>query len=137
VSLLHSRTRLGFAWRAVGASPGAARTAGIDVARAIVGAMALSGALAGLAAAHYVLGYQHCYESGISRNVGYFGLAVALLGRSPGGIVAASLLFGFLSQGGLAVADQVPKDLIDVLVAVVVLAVSATARIAKHAREAA
>ena len=53
------------------------------------------------------------------------GIAVALVGRShPLGIVLASLLFATLSQGGLAVNALVPKQMVDVLQAVVILAVS-------------
>jgi simple sugar transport system permease protein len=55
------------------------------------------------------------------------GIAVALLGRNhPAGVVAAALLFGTLSQGGLAVSSLVPKELVDVLQAVIILSVAAT-----------
>jgi ABC-type uncharacterized transport system permease subunit len=40
------------------------------------------------------------------------------------GIVLASLLFATLSQGGLAVNALVPKQMVDVLQAVVILAVA-------------
>ncbi len=128
VALLLSRTRIGFEWRATGAAPGAAATAGIDVRRAMVAAMAVSGALAGLAAAHYVLGYKHGYEDGLGRGAGFLGIAVALLGRGhPGGILAGALLMGLLSHGGLVVADLVPKEIVDVLQGVIVLAVAVAA----------
>jgi simple sugar transport system permease protein len=129
---LLARTRVGFEWRAVGASPGAARAAGVDVERAWVAAMATSGALAGLTAAHYVLGYKHAYEDGLGRGAGFLGVAVALLGRgSAGGIVAAALLIGLLSHGGLVVADLVPKELVDVLQGTMILAVAAAAPLAR------
>jgi simple sugar transport system permease protein len=122
---LLARTRVGLEWGAAGAAPGAARSVGIDVRRAMVAAMAASGALSGLAAAHYVLGYKHCYEDGIGGGAGFLGIAVALLGRGhPGGIVAAALLLGLLSHGGLVVSDLVPKELVDVLQAVIILAVA-------------
>ncbi len=123
-----SRTRRGYEWRAVGLSPGAAENAGVNLGRTIIGAMAVSGALAGAVGANYVLGYKHYFEDGIGRGVGFMGIAVALLGRNhPAGVVAAALLFGTLSQGGLAVSALVPKELVDVLQAVVILAVAATA----------
>ena len=54
-----------------------------------------------------------------------FGIAVALVGRShPIGICLAALLFATLSQGGLAVNALVPKQMVDVLQAVVILAVA-------------
>jgi simple sugar transport system permease protein len=134
VGVLFAATRIGAAWRSVGAAPGAARTAGIDVERAMVTAMATSGALAGLAAAHFVLGYKHYYEEGLGRGVGYLGIAVALLGRShPGGVVAGALLLGLLSYGGLVVADLAPKEVIDVLQGVIVLAVAAAVPLARRA----
>ena len=40
--------------------------------------------------------------------------------------VAAALLFGTLSEGGFAVNELVPKELVDVLQAVIILAVAAT-----------
>jgi general nucleoside transport system permease protein len=131
---LFARTRIGAAWRTVGAAPGAARAAGISVERAIVAAMATSGALAGLAAAHFVLGYKHAFEDGLGRNVGFLGIAVALVGRGhPGGVVAGALLLGLLSYGGLVVADLVPKELFDVLQGVIVLSVAAAAPLARRA----
>ena len=129
-----ARTRAGFEWGAVGAAPGAARTTGIDPGRAMIAAMAMSGALAGLAASHFVLGYKHCYEDGLGRGAGFLGIAVALLGRGhPGGVVAGALLFGLLSHGGLAVADLVPRELVDVLQGVTVLAVVVAAPLARRA----
>jgi ABC-type uncharacterized transport system permease subunit len=128
VAWLAARTRWGLDWRAVGQNAGAAEAAGIDVRRAWVASMALSGALAGLAAANYVLGYKHAYEDGVGRGAGFLGIAVALLGRGhAAGVIAGALLLGFLSHAGLVVADLVPKELVDVLQAVIVLAVAGTA----------
>jgi len=132
---LLARTRPGFEWRAVGASPGAAATAGIDVRRAMVAAMTASGALAGLAATHYVLGYKHAYEDGLGRGAGFMGIAVALVGRGhPGGVIAGALLLGMLAQGGLEVSDHVPRTLVLVLQGVIVLAVAAAAPLVQRRR---
>ena len=85
----------------------------------------MSGALAGIGGLNYVLGYKHYYEEGFAAGAGFLGIAVALVGRShPLGIVLAALLFATLSQGGLAVNALVPKQMVDVLQAVVILAVS-------------
>jgi ABC-type uncharacterized transport system permease subunit len=43
----------------------------------------------------------------------------------PVGVAVAALVLGFLSSGGLAVADLVPKELTEMLQGVVVLAVAA------------
>lgn len=122
------RTRTGFQLRAVGESPAAAETAGIPVGRRIVLAMALAGGVAGLTGANFVLGYKHYYEDGFSGGIGYMGIAVAVLGRAqPLGVLGAALLFGTLSQGALAVNALVPKELVDVLQAVIIFAVIAAA----------
>jgi general nucleoside transport system permease protein len=52
---------------------------------------------------------------------------VALVGRNhPVGVLLASVLFAVLSQGGLAVNAVVPKQMVDVLTAVVIIAVAVT-----------
>ncbi|MDF1502819.1 ABC transporter permease [Roseisolibacter sp. H3M3-2] len=118
------RTRPGFELRAVGLQPDAAEYGGVDVGRVWVRAMALSGAVAGLGGLNYVLGYKHYYEEGFAAGSGFLGVAVALVGRNhPLGIVIAALLFATLSQGGLAVNALVPKQMVEVLQAVVILAV--------------
>jgi general nucleoside transport system permease protein len=125
---LIERTRAGFRLRAVGASPDAAATSGISVPRVQFAALALSGAVAGLVGANFVLGYKHYYEDGFSGGMGYMGIAVAVLGRArPLGVVLAALLFGTLSQGALAVNAVVPKELVDMLTAVIIFAVAAGA----------
>lgn len=121
------RTRGGFELRAVGLQPAAAEYAGVDVPAVTWRALALSGAIAGLGGVNYVLGYKHYYEEGFGSGAGFLGIAVAIVGRNhPFGIVLAALLFATLSQGGLAVNALVPKQMVDVLQAVVILAVSAS-----------
>jgi ABC-type uncharacterized transport system permease subunit len=119
------RTRRGFELRAVGLQPHAAEYAGVDVGGVTWRALALSGAIAGIGGLNYVLGYKHYYEEGFATGAGFLGIAVALVGRShPIGIGLAALLFATLSQGGLAVNALVPKQMVDVLQAVVILAVA-------------
>jgi len=84
--------------------------------------MALSGAIAGLGGSFFVQGYKHFFELGFSSGVGFLGIAVALLGRNhPLGVVIAALFFGALQYGGLAVGEQVPRELVEVLQAIVIL----------------
>ena len=119
------RTRRGFELRAVGMQPAAAEYAGVNVAGVTWRALAASGAIAGLGGLNYVLGYKHYYEEGFATGAGFLGIAVALVGRGhPIGIGVAALLFATLSQGGLAVNALVPKQMVDVLQAVVILAVA-------------
>jgi ABC-type uncharacterized transport system permease subunit len=119
------RTRQGFELRALGLQGKAAEYAGVNVARVTWRALAMSGAIAGIGGLNYVIGYKHYYEEGFATGAGFLGIAVALVGRNhPLGIVIAALLFATLSQGGLAVNALVPKQMVDVLQAVVILAVA-------------
>lgn len=119
------RTRAGYELRAVGLQDDAARFAGISVPRVWFRSLLIAGALAGLGGTNFVLGYKQYYEEGFGSGAGFLGIAVALVGRNhPAGIVLASLLFATLSQGGLAVNALVPKQMVDVLTAVVIIAVA-------------
>jgi ABC-type uncharacterized transport system permease subunit len=124
---VQTRSVTGYRWRMIGAGPEAALAAGIDVARQRVWAMAAAGALAGLAGAHFVLGNTHAFEYGMGRNVGFMGIAVALLAQGrASAILVSAMLFGALGQGGIEVSDLVPKEMVDVLQAVVVIVTAAT-----------
>jgi ABC-type uncharacterized transport system permease subunit len=125
VWFLRARTTWGQAWLAVGRDPAAARSVGISVQRAQTLVMLGAGALAGLGATSVVLGHKHAFEEGLGRGTGFLGIAAALLGRNhPVGVAIAALVLAFLSAGGLAVADLVPKELTEMLLGVVVLAVA-------------
>ncbi|WP_396221767.1 ABC transporter permease [Gemmatimonas sp.] len=133
------RTRSGYELRAVGLQPDAAEYGGVRVPRVLLVTMCLSGALAGLGGMNFVLGYKGYYEEGFAGGAGFLGIAVALVGRNhPFGILGAALLFATLSQGGLAVNAIVPKQLTDILTAVVILAVAtAVPEVQKQLRAAA
>jgi simple sugar transport system permease protein len=125
---LRARTTWGQAWLAVGRDPEAARTVGISVPRVQMGVMIGAGALAGLGATSFVMGHKHALEEGLGSGFGLIGISAALLGRlHPVGVAVAALLLGFLSAGGLAVGELVPKELTEVLQGVVVLAVAVAA----------
>lgn len=119
------RTRAGLELRAVGLQPEAAEYGGVRVGGVWLRTMLLAGALAGLGGANYVLGYKQYYEEGFGAGAGFLGIAVALVGRNhPAGVIVAAFLFATLSQGGLAVNAIVPKQMVDVLTAVVIIAVA-------------
>ena len=119
------KSRRGYEIRAVGLQPEAAEYGGVSVGGAWMRAMVLSGAVAGLGGINYVLGYKHYYEEGFAGGSGFLGIAVALVGRNhPLGVVLAALFFATLSQGGLAIHAFVPKQMVEVLQGVVILAVA-------------
>jgi simple sugar transport system permease protein len=125
------KTTWGYEIRATGQNPSAAEYGGVSVRRQIVVAMALSGALAGMVGINEVLGYRYRYYDGFSDNYGFTGIAVALLGRNhPGGVLAAALLFAVLQRGSVAVdafTQNVSKDIVQILQALVILFVAAEA----------
>lgn len=97
---LLSRTRRGFEWRAVGAGSEAAHAQGVPVGRCIAEAMALSGALAGVAGALLILGTEHRYPGVFRTGYGFDGIGVALIGggTAPGALLAG-LFFGAVRAG--------------------------------------
>ena len=118
-------SRSGYELRAVGLQPEAAEYGGVNVGRTLMRAMILSGAIAGLGGVNYVLGYKQYYEEGFTGGVVFLGIAVALVGRNhPVGVLLAALFFATLSQGGLAIHAFVPKQMVEVLQGVVILAVA-------------
>ncbi len=122
------RTKLGFEFRASGASPDAARYAGMKASLIIVLAMATAGALAGLAGANQVLGVLGRATPGFSAGIGFDAIAVALLGRShPIGVLLAGLLFGALEAGGrqMQVDAGVSVDLIGIIQALIIVFIAA------------
>ena len=117
-SFLLWRTTLGFRWRLVGASPSAARYAGVSAGRAVFGLMASAGALAGLAGAIECLGVHYRLIEGFSAGFGFNAVAIALMGAlNPLYVLPAALFFGFLETGALAMQRQigVPSSLVLVI----------------------
>ncbi|GMA34847.1 ABC transporter permease [Demequina litorisediminis] len=125
---LMERSTLGFEFRAVGANPNAARTAGMNVAKATVLVMVVAGALAGLAGSAQVLGTEKNLTLSTAGSIGFDAITVALLGRSrPVGTVLAAILFGGLKASGptLQVQAGLPVDIVFVIQATIVLFIAA------------
>lgn len=122
------RSKLGFEFRASGENLEAARFAGMRSGLIIVAAMAMAGALAGLAGANQVLGVLGRATPGFSAGIGFDAIAVALLGRShPVGVLFAGLLFGALEAGGrkMQVDAGVSIDLIGIIQALIIVFIAA------------
>lgn len=125
---LMNRSTIGFAFRAVGSNPSAARTAGINVNSMYLWVMVVAGALAGLAGSAQVLGTEKVLTAGIAASFGFDAITVALLGRSkPLGTFLAGLLFGALRAGGFAMQARTgtPIDIVLVVQSLVVLLIAA------------
>jgi len=102
-------TRWGYEIRAQGFNPSAAKYAGIDPIKITLLTMAVSGMLAGFFALNTLSGDMHQLKLNYVAGFGFTGIAVSLMGRNhPVGIVLASILFGFLYQGGAELAFEFP-----------------------------
>jgi general nucleoside transport system permease protein len=133
--VLLNRSTIGYEVRAVGLNPEAARYGGMSVGKNYVLVMAVCGAFAGLAGSLDVLGWQFRLATNDIEGVelGFLGIAVALLGRNTAlGTVASALLFGALisgtSQRNLDASifePELASNLTDIIQGVVVLIVSA------------
>jgi general nucleoside transport system permease protein len=100
--VLLNRSTIGYEVRAVGLNPEAARYGGMSVGKNYVLVMAVCGAFAGLAGSLDVLGWQFRIATNDIETVqfGFYGIAVALLGRNTAlGTAGAALLFGALLSG--------------------------------------
>ena len=134
VYLLLWKTKAGYALRAVGHAPEAARYAGIRPRAQVVRAMAISGALAGMVGINEVAGVHGRLLLDYVVGAGFAGIAVSLIGRNhPVGIVVAALLFGALYQGGAELAFEIPgfsRDMVFTLQGLIVLFCGAMGQVA-------
>jgi simple sugar transport system permease protein len=134
-AFLLKRTKLGYEIRSVGINPTAAECAGISVGKNTILAMAISGAMAGMAGVNQVMGYKHRFRYGVFEGLGFDGIGVAFIGRnSPVGVVLAAILFGILDHGGLAidVSTRVPREIVLVLKAAILIFVVVSGEISKR-----
>jgi ABC-type uncharacterized transport system permease subunit len=125
---LLNRSTLGFEFRAVGANPKAALTAGINVPRATVLVMAIAGGLAGMSGVAQVAGTEKVLTDGVAATYGFDAITVALLGRStPWGTFAAGVLFGAFRAGAVQMQIQTgtPIDIVLVVQSLIVLFIAA------------
>lgn len=119
------RTAFGFRVRAAGASPAAARTAGlIDTDRTSLIVFLISGALAGIAGSVEVSGVTFALYENLSPGYGYTAIAVALIaGLNPVAIIASGIFFGALETGASALQREfaIPSSLASVVEAALIV----------------
>ena len=136
VWLFLERTRPGFALRASGANPLAARISGrIAVGRVTALAFLASGAMAALAGAAEVSGVTFALYERLSPGYGYTAIAVALLARlHPLAVIASAVFFGALEA--LASVMQrwygVPSVTVYAVEALIILVIVAAERRARR-----
>ena len=104
VSVVLNKTKFGYEIKATGLNKHAAKYAGMKYRKNIIITMAISGAIAGLAAAcYYLTGYEvySPVKQTVLPTIAFSGIAVAFLGGlNPFGAIFASLLITHISIGG-------------------------------------
>jgi simple sugar transport system permease protein len=121
VSLALSRTTVGLRLKSCGENPGAARSAGIPVARLRYEASFFSGILAGTGGAALSLVGLGAFTENMTAGRGYIALAAVIFGKwSPIGAVGAACLFGLgdalqVTMQTLGWATILPPDLLTLL----------------------
>lgn len=128
--VLLERTTLGYELKAAGYNQHASQYAGMNVSRNIILSMSIAGSFAGIAGAMEGLGtFQRMTAMSSFTGIGFDGIAVALLGaNNPLGIVFSSFLFGGLKNAAphMSFHAGIPSQLVDVIIAFVVLFVAAS-----------
>ena len=122
--VLMSRTALGFAIRAQGLNPEAARMSGVSIGRNIIVAFVIGGAFAGLAGGINVVGINDALISGFSGNIGFMGIAVALVARlNPLWVLPSAFLFAILRVGSNSLQAQtgLSASMAEVIVAIFIV----------------
>src|SRR5262249_12616535 len=112
----------------VGLNPIAARLAGLPVTRALLAALSISGALAGLAGGIEVSAVTFRLYDQFSPGYGYTAIAVALLGRlQPAAVIVAAVFFAALDAGSAAMQRSagVSSVLVSVIQATVIFSLLA------------
>jgi len=119
------RTRFGFDLRASGLNPDAARVSGISPNAMVMRTMLLSGAIAGLVGMTELLFNARAYNLDFPADLGFTGIAVALVGRNhPAGAALAALLFAFLNHSALILdLNNIPKEIVQIMTGIIILSV--------------
>lgn len=120
---LINKTTLGYQLRAVGFNKSAAEYGGISTDRAVMTAMAISGALAGLGGAVQLMGMSvRISQFSGQEGYGFQGITVALIGSSsPIGCIFAGLFYGAMKYGGSKLSlVNAPAEIVDIIMGCVI-----------------
>jgi len=125
-------SKWGFEVRMIGASPEAARVAGMSARKSILLTLGAGGALAGLAGTIEVTNTFGQLQQGISPGYGYMAIAIAALaGTNLVATIAVAFLFGGFVIGGLALQTlSVPQAFVLMLQGIILFCAVGGARLA-------
>jgi simple sugar transport system permease protein len=108
---------MGFQLKAVGFNQEAAKAAGINVNRVLIGSVLAGAALAGLAGAIEVMGVTFRVAEGWALSWGFTGISVAFLGANPLGIIPVAFILAILETGAryMQAMTGVPSAMISIM----------------------
>jgi len=96
------RTTKGYEMRVIGLNPNAGKYSGMNIKRNGLLSIFIAGGIAGLGGIIQIIGLTYYLTEGFAANLGFSGVAVALLGGChPLGMIASAILFGALNAGGV------------------------------------
>ena len=124
------KTRGGHNLRVYGQNPDFARYAGIGVGGVIVSSQVLGGAIAGLGGAVEIMGMYQRFQWTALPGYGWDGIIIAILARNkPQFVPLAALFIAYLRTGAncMNTYADVPKELITVIQAIMMILVTAAA----------
>ncbi len=127
VYVIIEKTKTGYEVKAVGFNPYAAEYGGISIAKNTVLAMAISGALAGLAGTMQVMGVYYRYLGSLGGGMGFDGITIALIGQNdPIGIAFAAFLISSIRAGSnqMQIAG-VSKNIVIIIQGIIIFLVAA------------
>lgn len=102
--IMIKKSKFGYEFEICGINPRFAKYGGVNVNRARIGVILISGAIAGLGGATEIMGVRLCFESRFVGDFATNGILAALLGScSPSGTLLGSIFMGFLKAGSLTV----------------------------------
>jgi simple sugar transport system permease protein len=127
------KTKFGYELRAVGFNETASKYIGLKNNKIIILAFFFGAGITSLVGLNFIMGYKGYYELGFTNNLGFTAIAVSLLAKNnPIGIIFAALLFGILDYGGLAINQQVPKEIMFVVQALIILSIISIDKIVEY-----
>lgn len=124
--ILIYRSTLGYELKVVGTNLWFSRYGGIKVKSVYLKAMAISGAISGLAGVIEILGVHHRVPIRFSSGLGFDGIVVSLLAsNNPLGVILSGLFFGAFRNGSYNIErlTEVPRAMVIIVQAVIVLMV--------------
>jgi len=131
VYLLDRFSVWGYEWRVLGANEEFARYGGVKDNHMRGLAMALGGALAGLAGAILVLGVYHKFVANIGAGIGFTGVLIALIAaNSPLLILVVSMIFSILESSSIGMESKmgVAVEFNDIIQSIIILMVITRSR---------